>query len=222
MVSRKYGIADRMRRSLWVFFTASGNRSQILTALLGGLAMVVTGVLTGTGCAISFPVNAGAQPDRQSTAISPAAHPSPIPDSLAAKPAAPRALTAAEERATFLQMLAEGGGSDEPWTHEAKGVFEYWRVTAHQGRDQLVRFSPVRCYLQGCTATIRYAERIAFDLHGRRLPKTDVFRKWRGAKWRSGPVVTNEGVEATWILFAPPPAGGDRRHADEGHTGHAD
>jgi hypothetical protein len=130
----------------------------------------------------------------------------------------PRALTAAEERATFLKKLEEGGVSDEPWTHEAKNVFEHWRVTAHQGRDRVASFSPVHCYQQGCTTTIRYTEQTAFDLHGRRLSETDVFRKWRGAKWRSGPVGTNEGVEATWILFAPPLAEGDYQLAGEGAT----
>jgi hypothetical protein len=131
-----------------------------------------------------------------------------VPASVPAESAAPRTTRAAEERATLLRKLEDGGAGDAPWTVEARGVFDHWRIRGDRGRQAPVEFTPARCYRQGCTVTIRYADQTVFDRHGRQLSETEVFKQWKGVKWKSGPVVTTDGVEATWILFPPLPDGG--------------
>jgi hypothetical protein len=122
----------------------------------------------------------------------------------------------------FLQKLQEGGASDELWTREAMGLVDHWRATTEKKNGEPVSFSPVCCYRQGCTVTIRYLEQSAFDQHSWMLLETDVLRQWPGARWRSGPVVTQEGVAATWILFAPPPAVEEHELPAEGDMQHPD
>lgn len=117
------------------------------------------------------------------------------------KSSAEREQNARIEREEVVGRLQASGTSAEPWTRDALATVSAWE---HRPELEGATFSRVECHRDGCLVTASYADADAEHRVDERLPATDEFQRWPGAKFRSGPEhAANGGVSTTWVFYRP-------------------
>jgi len=118
--------------------------------------------------------------------------------------ARPRELTAAEERDEHIARLEASGSAPPEFMTSLRDVSKEWSEIARDEHID-VAISPWRCFKAGCYSTMSFKENANVQLVGGRLTETHSFYDWSGGKFLSGPIRSGNGLEMTWVFFAPEP-----------------
>lgn len=118
--------------------------------------------------------------------------------------ARPREVTAAEERDGHVARLEASGSAPPEFMTSLRDVTKEWSELAREEHID-VAISPWRCFKAGCYSTMSFEENANVQLIGGRMTDSHSFYDWPGGKFLSGPIRNGNGLEMTWVFFAPEP-----------------
>jgi hypothetical protein len=122
--------------------------------------------------------------------------------------ASPSAVSAVDERSSYVNALRSSGPADVGLSARAVHVHKDWSRSARKLRERAA-LGALECFQGGCVVTVRLKSRGDFDPIADQLARSSAFRTWAGPRWRSGPITEGAHTEMTWILWErrPPEAG---------------
>jgi hypothetical protein len=103
------------------------------------------------------------------------------------------------EREEVIGRLDASGKSNEAWTRGAEDLLSAW---GRRPDMKDVSFSALECRHDGCYATATYADDEVMRRADEKLPASDEFQRWSGAKYKSGAEHAPDGsIKATWVFY---------------------
>ena len=109
--------------------------------------------------------------------------------------------SAESRRDAVLAELVATGGSQEPWTEDARAALETWRARIEE-EVLPVRAEPARCFAAGCVARVTFPDAASFEASFQRTPGLRLGPG--GAHLQLPPERLPSGeVVASWVVLRP-------------------
>ena len=107
-----------------------------------------------------------------------------------------------EEQYLLRAALATTGPSVEPWTYQARRLFEQAQISGklEVRRPRLISFT---CFRAGCAAVLGFSDFAHFELAASILTDGEALRGWTGPRISTLPMKRAREQVAVWILVRP-------------------